>query len=275
MKTNGTDHEKPHNIGQWINFRALQWAYDQEGLHVTAKAVLITLAMHANESGYTWPGVERIASAWGMDRETVRRQIEALLVRRKIYRTKKRRGATGQVKVYRLPKITYESGSKCRPFGNHESGGKARDKRGISGGKSAPNNDNDITTNKYHDAIKALGNSIRFAPANGTPKSASSFFEGQNQNQPVQNHVKWPEFAAWCRNKGGTPTEPGFRKWLCGQKPQWRNKVKNVFDERGYELAGKFFTSDDANRLGRENPDLLTKFRPAVRRDGKIEIIPT
>lgn len=275
MKTNQTDCEnQPRNIGQWINFRALQWACNQEGLHVTAKAVLITLAMHANESGYTWPGVERIASEWEMDRETVRRQIETLLVRRKIYRTKQRRGATGQVKVYRLPKITYQSGDKCRPFGTHESGDKARDKRGISGGKSAPNNDNDITTNKYHDASKALGNSTLLASANGNPKSVSSFLEGY-QNQPIQNHVKWPEFAAWCRKKGGTPTEPGFSKWLCGQKPQWRNKVKKMFDEPGYELDGKFFTSDEANRLGRENPDLLTRFRQAIRRDGKIEMIPT
>jgi len=126
-----TENQKqPHNIGLWINFRALKWAYDQESLPVTTKAVLITLAIHANESGYTWPGVERIASAWGMDRETIRRQIEALLVRRKVYRTKQRRGATGQVKVYRLPKITYGSGGKYRPFGNNESGAK----RGISAG---------------------------------------------------------------------------------------------------------------------------------------------
>jgi hypothetical protein len=61
-----------------------------------------------------------------------------------IYPTKKRCGTTGQVKVYRLPKITYESSGKCRSFRNNQSGGKARDKRGVSGGKSAPNNDNDI-----------------------------------------------------------------------------------------------------------------------------------
>ena len=103
-------------MNQSINLRALQWAYDQNDLGVTAKAVLVTLAMHANDQGYSWPGVERIASTWGMDRETVRRQIEALLVRRMIYHTKKRRGATGQVKVYRLPKITYRSGGKCRAF---------------------------------------------------------------------------------------------------------------------------------------------------------------
>src|SRR5436190_16162559 len=48
--------------------------------------------------------------------------------------------------------------------------------------------------------------------------------------------------------------------------PQWRNKVKKVFDETGYELDGKFLTSEKANRLGMENPDLVMKFRKGVRR---------
>ena len=274
MKANETDHAKqPRNIGQWINFRALQWAYDQDDLSVTAKATLMTLAMHANQRGYTWPGVERIASTWGMDRETVRKQIEALLARRLIHRTKKRRGATGQVKVYRVPKITYGSGGKCRAFENDESGGKARDKRGISGGKSAPNNDNDRIRNKRRDQA-ALGNSIPDASGNGGAKSVSSFFDGyQNQNQPVQKHVKWQEFAAWCRSKGGTPTETGFWKWLCGQKPHWRNKVKQSFDQAGYVLHGQFLTVEEANRMGRENPKLLTQFRKATKGDDKIHVL--
>jgi hypothetical protein len=257
-----------------MNWRAVQWAYDQDDLNVTAKATLMTFAMHANERGYTWPGVERIASTWGMDRETVRRQIQALLVRRKIYRTKKRCGATGQVKVYRLPRITYESGGKSRCFANDESGGKARDKRGISGGKSAPNNDTDITTKKYHDARIALGNSIPAVLDDTSAALVSSFSLGdQNQNQPLQSDVKWPEFAAWCRSKGGRPTEPGFWKWLSGQKPQWRNKVKKTFDESGYELDGQFLTVDEANQRGAANPELIVKFRKAVKRDGKIQIV--
>src|SRR4051794_26198870 len=101
-------------MSQSINIRAFQWAYDQNDLSRTAKVVLMTFAIHANDQGYSYPSVEFIASRWGMDRDTVRRQIEVLLVRRLIYRTKKRRGATGQVKVYRLPRITYESGGKCR-----------------------------------------------------------------------------------------------------------------------------------------------------------------
>jgi hypothetical protein len=267
---NGTPYQK----SQWINFRALQWAYGQGDLSVTAKAVLITFAMHSDARGYTWPGVEFIASRWGMDRKTVRRQIEALLVRRLIQRTKKRCGATGQVKVYRLPKITYGSGGKCRPFENHESGDKAGHKGGISGGKFPPNNDNNRTTKKYHDAIKALGNSTPLAPANGNQKSVCSFFEGyQNQNQPVQSHVKWPEFAEWCRSKGGRPIESGFWKWLLGQKPQWRNKVKERFEQNGYVLHDKFFTTVEANQLGAKNPELLPKFRKATKSGDKIHVI--
>jgi len=85
--------------------------------------------------------------------------------------------------------------------------------------------------------------------------------------------VKWPEFAAWCRSKRGTPTESGFWKWLRGQKPQWRNKVQQNFDVEGYKLDGKFLTVDEANQMGRENPELLTKFRKATKRGDKIHVL--
>src|SRR5262245_22740033 len=50
---------------------------------------------------------------------------------------------------------------------------KAAAKRGISGGKSTTNNDNNRTTNKYHDALRAWGNSKPLASTNGAPKSVS------------------------------------------------------------------------------------------------------
>jgi hypothetical protein len=125
-------------VSQAINLRAVRWAYEQEGLNVTAKAVLLSFALHANERGYSWPSVDRIASTWPLDERTVRRQIEALLVRRLICRTKKRCGFTGQVKVYRLPKITWESGAKMHPFENNENGDKGGHKAGISPTKMHP-----------------------------------------------------------------------------------------------------------------------------------------
>jgi len=254
-------------MSQSINIPALQWAYDQNDLGRTAKVVLVTFAIHANAKGYTWPGVEFIASRWGMDRATVRRQIDGLLVRRLIYRTKKRRGATGQVKVYRLPKVTYESGGKCRPFENHESGDKAGHKGAISGGKSTPNNEYDEQRTK---------------------KNSSGFvFEGHqhHQDESAQNHIKWPEFVAYCKSQmgkrskdrrhvhDGMPTEDGFWKWLLGQKWYWRDKIKPRDEIEGFVLDGKFYPAEEANRMGRENLELLTKFRRARKIGGKIHFI--
>jgi len=118
---------------------------------------------------------------------------------------------------------------------------------------------------KNQDDGTGLGKSTPFAPANGSPKSVSCFKGYQNQNQPVQNHVKWPEYAAWCRSKGGQPTEKGFWTWWGKQKPQWRTKVKQSFDQNGYVLHGQFLTVEEATEMGKENPKLLTKFRKAKR----------
>ena len=85
--------------------------------------------------------------------------------------------------------------------------------------------------------------------------------------------MKWAEVARDVAVKAARQPKAVFGSGSAGKKPQWRNKVKKVFDETGYELDGKFLTSEKANRLGMENPDLVTKFRKAVRREGKIEII--
>ena len=138
---------------------------------------------------------------------------------------------------------------------------------------SQPLTNNDRRKERKKNHGTALGNSIPGVSSNANRSSVSFCSAYQNQNQPVQNHVKWPEFATWCRSKGGPPTESGFWKWLGGQKPQWRNKVRQNFDERGYVLEGKFFTPEEANQLAVKNPEIIGKFRRAVKRDGKTRII--
>jgi hypothetical protein len=129
------------------------------------------------------------------------------------------------------------------------------------------NNDRRKEKKKKNDELKTLGNSTPSASSNGK----SDFFVDGYQNQPAQNHVKWPEYVAWCRSKGGQPTEKGFWTWLSKQAPQWRNKVRTDFDEEGYVLDGKFLPAHEANALATKNPDLLTRFQRAVKRDGKIQ----
>jgi hypothetical protein len=109
---------------QAINLRAVRWAYEQDDLSTAERAVLMTFALHANERGYTWPGVERIAFTWRLHRATVRRAISSLFVRRRLCRTRKRVGRTGQVKVWRLPKTVWGSGLETVPFEKHENGRK-------------------------------------------------------------------------------------------------------------------------------------------------------
>src|SRR5947208_11719977 len=217
----------------------------------------MTFAVHANERGYTWPSVDHIAFTWRLDATTVRRQIKALLAFRKIFRTKKRCGWTGQVKVYRMPKFTRESRAQCTPFENEGSRDKGGRKAGERRALCPPNNDNDEQLSNQ-DHAHARGTISAQPVATSKPESGKKFGDGyQNQNQPAQDHIKWPEFAAWChskRDKHGNPckpTETGFWTWLSRQKPEWRNKVRqNPDGEKGYVLNNKFLTDFEANILG-------------------------
>jgi hypothetical protein len=259
-------------VSQWINLRALQWAYEQDlaDLGRCSKVVLISLAIHANPAGYTWPGIRFIADKWGMDRETVRRQIHALVVKRLIYRTKKRRGATGQVRVYRLPKITYGSGGESHPFEADGRDANARDKRWIKDGESIPNN---IDKGKKKKQIRTSSSSSSSCSALANGESGVFAKPSSSVSEGYQNHIKYPEYADWCRSQRGFPTAKGFETWLGKQKPEWRNKVKAVSDENGYVLDSKFFTAEEANRRAMSNSDLILKFRRAIRCNGKIQII--
>jgi hypothetical protein len=149
-------------------------------------------------------------------------------------------------------------------------------KGSIRGSKSTTNPDTD-----NHESI-SIDDTLRVAITAGEQlngelsKSFVEKYQYQKQNSVARDHVKWPEFAGWCRSKRdkrglpGAPTEEGFWKWLCAQKPQWRNKVKERFEESGYVLNGKWHSTEEANQLGRENPEIITKLRPAVKRNGKI-----
>ena len=268
-------------MSQRINLRAVQWAYEQDDLSATAKAVLMTFAIHADKRGYTWPGVGHIMSKWNMAKTTVCRQIKVLLVRRLISPTKKKRGATGQVKVYRLPEITWERGAISLPFENDQRGAKEKRKGSERGNILCPRIINN-EQRKDHDqgAAKTLGNSIPTRSRN-----TSDSFSGSHQNTPARDHHKWREFAAYCHSQPdkhgqpGQPTEKGFWTWLSKQKPQWRNTVAPKFaGEHGYVLNGKFYIKAEAIEYAKQHPELLDqdRFRKAIRRrDGTIKIIAT
>jgi hypothetical protein len=91
---------------------------------------------------------------------------------------------------------------------------------------------------------------------------------------PLAAHPKWPEFSTWCRRQRGKPTEKGFWTWLAGQPRYWRDKIKPPDEIPGYSLDGKFYDAAAAAELFASDPDkYLDRFRPAVKRNGKVELV--
>jgi len=93
-----------------------------------------------------------------------------------------------------------------------------------------------------------------------------------------QNHIKWPEFAAYAKLPDKIPTAKWFERWLAKQRPEWRNRKspkQEILEEVGWVLDGKFYKRDEAIQLATQQPklELTTKFRRAVKRNGKIKII--
>lgn len=200
--------------GHWINLPAFRWAYEQDQLGVTAKAVLVSLAIHSDERGYAWPSVALIASTWGMDRETVSRQLGLLLSRRMIFPTKKRYGSTGQVKAYRLPKCTWARSGECRRFAVATSDAEATDKSGISTGKSGTNRGTGNTGTTPTTAAKGLGEA--------SLESSAEEFIARLQSQYPQFDVRaqYRKYLSFCAKKKRPPHRRGFERWMARAEPE-------------------------------------------------------
>jgi hypothetical protein len=151
-----------------------------------------------------------------------------------------------------------ETGGKGQTKGKHNV-----DQAGTRGGLT----NNERRKEGNNDDDKALGNSLPGGQGNASAQSSISF------SGSYQNHIKWPEFAAHAKRLGKMPTAEWFEKWLAKQKPQWRNRKspqQEVSEKTGYLLHGKFLTQEEATQRLISDPALHDKFRPAIRRNGKI-----
>ena len=129
-------------------------------------------------------------------------------------------------------------------------------------GKSATTNDTD-NTNKTQSTKEVSGNAMaNSSRAPRVEQPSFSFVEASVSLSPGENG-KRQEFAKWCRAQGGKPTEKGYQTWK-------RNQAEK---DKGYVLNRKFFTSKKANELAKKDPSLALKFKRAIRRGDKFEII--
>ena len=130
---------------------------------------------------------------------------------------------------------------------------------------------------KNDDDNKAWDNALAEGQEKAVSKLSLKVLEevsiSNKQPKCAKDHVKWPEYAQWCRSKSGTPTETGFWTWLGKQRPQWKNKVKTPSWEPGYVFNGKFLPNDEAIALGEKDPSIIVKLRPAKRENGKTILL--
>src|SRR5262249_5275143 len=147
--------------------------------------------------------IKGIAARWAMHRETVRSKVTALLVKRAIFPTKKRRGDTGQIKVYRMPKFLWQRGASTASLKEDKEAQKRRQR----GKKEAPkpprimNNEEE----EHHDVTLTIDNSIPSASNKGSPSVfvSKGHQHQQGQNQSAKAHIKWPEYVAYCASQKG------------------------------------------------------------------------
>src|SRR5690554_5205943 len=85
-----------------MSIEAIRWAFAQQVSHSSAKFVLVALADYAGPDWQAYPSVAEIARATGQDRKTVLANIRRLSDCGLISDTGSRKGATGQVVIYRL-----------------------------------------------------------------------------------------------------------------------------------------------------------------------------
>ena len=60
-----------------MSIKVMSWVWEQD-LPPLDKIVLMAIADHADDDGYAWPGMKRIAEKCSMEKRTVQRHVERL-----------------------------------------------------------------------------------------------------------------------------------------------------------------------------------------------------
>lgn len=82
--------------------KATDWAWRFQASSPSIKLVLLALADRADDAGECYPSVERLEVDTGLNRKTIIKATRELEIAGAVIDTRKRKGATQRVKVYRL-----------------------------------------------------------------------------------------------------------------------------------------------------------------------------
>jgi hypothetical protein len=85
-----------------MSIEAMLWAFKQSLDRSAEKLVLLELSNHAGTDNTAWPSLVRICNQTGLNRKTVISALDGLEEKQLIRDTGERKGASLQIKVYRL-----------------------------------------------------------------------------------------------------------------------------------------------------------------------------
>ena len=270
------------------HMRALNKTVQDERLSAKAVGVLAyLLSLPPNWEVHS----EQLAKRFDCGERAIRAAMKELnkagYARRRVVRSPDRKHAVGTIwDIRESPDIPWSVKGKTRDAQNVKC-----TKRELH--EMCTHTNDVLMTNQIpntNDVLTAQGNSIPATPKKGSSSDVvvedHQHHQKQPAAQPARDHIKWPEFVAWCESqKGkrakdrihvhdGVPTEDGFWKWLLGQKPKWRNKVRPRAEIDGYDLDGKFYEPAAANELLASNPEkYVGRFRKAVKRRDRTVVI--
>jgi hypothetical protein len=222
---------------------------------VRKKLLMLTLATYANADGICYPSNKKLREATGISKRTIQRILPALAAEGEIDilapgvgRDKKR--------VIQLTKYAGKGDTAMTRKGDTAMAHLNAPRSPMKSVLEHPAG----TSNTEHPTQNTR--KVRSTRRREQPTSAPVVFEGKEKTD--QASQSQGANGLHDSSEIQTPTKKGGKKF--SEQP-----AQN--DESGYVLDGKFLTRDEANRLGTANPDLLVKFQPAVRHDGKIQIV--
>jgi DNA-binding transcriptional MocR family regulator len=196
-----------------MSIDATRWAWTRRSLSAAQKLVLLSMADRASGDDLCWPSKQTLADDTGLDRKTVFDAVAELESSGLIERTEERRGATGQVVVYRLLGVPHRVGERvaeAEQFQKRNSTENGMGKRPENGTVKRPKNG---TQN------------LSVEPTSRTRRERATFVAPSPQE--VAEYALGLGYSGWDQEAVKFVAFYGAKGWMVGRNPMrdWKAAV--------------------------------------------------
>lgn len=98
-----------------MSYRALQYAWDYQGISATQKIVLVSLADQANDDGFCWPSISNLSLRTCLQDRAIRYALSELEQLGAIRRTARAGKSTYFTVCFKVSEVSTNPGTTCTP----------------------------------------------------------------------------------------------------------------------------------------------------------------